>query len=222
MASAEIVDGEAGSGARKIIHDGPGAIEIRDQNAFREFQFESCGTGLCFRNERPKATREILLRKMRGRDIHGNANRPKALPLPNGTLPESLRNSPLAERRDQAGLLSHGNKGVGRNETNGVVLPTQERLHTGEFACRQFHLRLIMKLQFAVRERLPQQVADFEPFAGFAQHGWLEDRDLVASPPFGAGHGGIGAGFNLLGRHIPAVNERGADARGNVNFMAVD
>ena len=110
---------------------------------------------------------------------------------PLGGLPARLADRPLAQRADQAGLLGERDELVGADRAALGVGPARERLGADRAARGQLDDGLVVQLEPAVRDRLPEPGRELEPLLGIARVGLVEAAG-VAARRLGVVHGGVG------------------------------
>ena len=100
-------------------------LNIVNQNAFGQFQFQLVGADAGALNGVADDIEEVFLAELPGRQVDGDALQLQPLLLPARQLPAGLFQHPLANRDDQAGVFNNGNKQPRRNGAFVRVMPAQ-------------------------------------------------------------------------------------------------
>src|SRR5437879_848598 len=93
---------------------------------------------------------EPLARKLPGGEVDAHARRPAQgeLPRPRLDLRASLRQSPIADGKNQPALLGGGNEVARRDKSAFWMTPADEGFEADDFACTEVDFRLVVKHKF--------------------------------------------------------------------------
>jgi hypothetical protein len=96
--------------------------------------------------------------KLRGRQIHCHRERSTELGVPGTRLPAGFAQHPLTEWNHQPGFFGERDEGTRPYESLAGVAPAQQCFRRRDSSSPDGNLRLVVKLEFADRERAPQIV----------------------------------------------------------------
>src|SRR4029077_15301832 len=129
---------------------------------------------------------------------------------------------PLADRQNQTSVFGDTNELGRTQDVLSAAVPANQRFHSGDRLRAQVELRLIVKDELVMLQRLMQRSLECETFRRLSRQERRAELVAVSSRLFRLVQSRVGALQQRL-RIVAVLRVEGdADAGGDVEFMAID
>ena len=194
-------------------------IKIGEQQTFGQLQLEAIGIGPAHPQQVEDVTGKIRVPELARAHVDRDAELLGVRIGPPGhQLGASRLQHPLAQGKNQAGLLRYRNKRVRGHHAFDWMLPAQQGLDPGH-AAFQVHHRLVIQNELFGLHALAQIGLHAGALGRGRLHLGVEKAQGVAARPFGLVHGQVGAFEQLLDAELVLEKKRHPDAGGAVHVV---
>ena len=217
IAGAEIVEREAHADRFQAQHREFRGLQIAEQRAFGEFEFQAVGVEVGFRKHAFDQLDEVGAAELQRRDVDGDGQ-----PGPGAAVEAGAPQHIFAELDDQPGVLGDRNELRRRDRADRRMVPARQRLDADDIVAAGVDDRLIGRGQLAALDRV-QQIA-FEQLAvrQIGIHRRVIDAGAVAALVLGAIERHVGVTQNVGCIAGVAIENRDADRGADDDVIAVD
>src|SRR5205085_10138248 len=138
-------------------------IAVAHRKAFCDLQLEESRIEIALLERFLDDGGQTFVLELTRREIHGHAQRWEAALLPVAQLFARGAQHPLADRDDAADLLRKRDEMLRLDESEARLVPANQRFEPDDLSRRDFHLRLVIELEFLPLHRAPQRGLERQP-----------------------------------------------------------
>ena len=208
--------------ALRLVQQARCAVALLHQDALGQLELEPAGLHPGLAQHLADPALEAAALELARRHVDREPEVRQTRLAPRAVLQAGGAQHPQAERLDQAVLLGERHEVVGQDEAELGMAPADQRLEPHDLPAVERDLRLVDQLELVLLERAPQMLLAHH----LLEHPHVQRRvvqlQAVAATLLGAVERHVGALQQLIRAHAVAGIEADADARGDVQLVAVD